>query len=184
MGSKRKLCFHALFAAGMFIATPAWAQNGTITGVVTSTADQRPVVTAVVEAIAADGRTAASATSDAAGRFRMTVPAGIYDVTATAIGYKVGRIERVSVSAGGSATADLAVDIAPFQLESVVVTGTGSVDPKRASETPASVSVVSERDIREQPAVTLVDHIRSAPAVDVIESGVQSRNVVGGGPVV
>jgi iron complex outermembrane receptor protein len=82
------------------------------------------------------------------------------------------------VSAGGSATTNLTLDIAPFQMETVVVTGTGSVDPKRASETPASVSVVSERDIREQPAVTLVDHIRSAPAVDVIESGVQSRNVV------
>src|SRR5690606_23696821 len=31
MGSKLKMCFHALLAAGFLAATPVWAQNGTIT---------------------------------------------------------------------------------------------------------------------------------------------------------
>jgi outer membrane receptor for ferrienterochelin and colicins len=178
MGSKLKMCFHTLLAMSLFVAAPAWAQNGTITGRVTSSADARPVMTALVEAVTADGRTASSTTTDAEGRFRMSVPAGSYDVTVNAVGYRAERRVAVAVAAGGTATADVVLTITPFQLESVIVTGTGSVDPKRASETPASVSTVSERDVREQPAVTPVDHIRSAPAVDVIESGVQSRNVV------
>ncbi|HEX6132605.1 MAG TPA: TonB-dependent receptor [Longimicrobiales bacterium] len=178
MGSKLKVWLHAAFAVLLLGAAPAWGQNGTITGRVTSQDGARPLVSAVVEAVAADGRTAARSTTNATGHFSLTVPAGTYDVMVTVLGHRDARVAGVTVPAGGSVSRDFTLEVVPFQLEQVVVTGTGSVDPKRASETPASVSTVSERDVREQPAVTPVDHVRSAPAVDVIESGVQSRNVV------
>jgi outer membrane receptor for ferrienterochelin and colicins len=177
MHAKLKMCFHALLAMSLFMAAPVWAQNGTITGTITSGADARPVYTALVEAVA-DGRSAGSAVTDVAGRYRISIPAGTYELVVTTIDHKPARSAPVTVTAGGAATSDISLEVTPFQLQSLIITGTASVDPKRASETPASVAVVSERDIREQPSVTPVDHIRSAPAVDVIESGVQSRNVV------
>jgi outer membrane receptor for ferrienterochelin and colicins len=178
MGSKLKVCFHALLSLGL-LATPVWGQSGTITGRVTSQDGGGAVANASVEAMSAEGRTAARGLTNPTGYFRLSVPAGTYDLVITEIGHRNVRAEGIVVPAGGNVTRDFTLEVQVFTIDAITVTGTGgATDVKRASESPQSVFNITERDVRERPAVTPVDQVRSIPAVDVIESGVQSRNVV------
>jgi iron complex outermembrane receptor protein len=179
MGSKRKMCFHALLAMGMFMATPVWAQNGTITGVVTDGPSGRAVPDATVSAVAVGGRIAASTFTSAEGRYVLSVPAGTYEVTVESVGYEVTRSPNVAVTAGSAARADIVLQTRPFQLNPI--SATASVTTQQAVNAPAHVEVVTERDIEARPAITPTDYLRATPGVDVITQGVQSTNVVARG---
>lgn len=175
MASKLKMCFHALLAMGLFGAAPVWAQNGTITGVVTDGETGRPVVNAQVVA-QSEGRTAASTLTNAEGRYSLSVPAGSYAVSVQSVGYEVARSAVIAVAAGGSNTADVVLLTSAFVLNPVVVSASRGRQEK-ATETVSHTEVVSELEIEQRPAVTPVDHLRSVPGVDVITTGVQSTNV-------
>lgn len=157
-------------------ATQAWAQTGVITGTVTDAATGRPVRDARVDAVGADGRAAASTMSNAEGRYRLSVSSGRYDVVVDALGYERVRSEGVNVVAGATATADIALSTTAFALNPIVVSGTRG-SPEKATDSPQRVEVVSAAEVRERPAVSPVDHLRTIPGVDVITSGVQSTNV-------
>jgi outer membrane receptor for ferrienterochelin and colicins len=179
MGSKLKVCFYALLALGLFVADPAWAQNGTIIGRVSAQDGATPIADVSVEALSADGRTAARALTNSTGLYRLSVPAGTYEMVITSATHRPVREPGVTVAAGATLTRNFEMALQPFVLDALTVTGTGgATDVKRASESPQSVFNITETDVRERPAVTPVDQVRSIPAVDVIESGVQSRNVV------
>jgi outer membrane receptor for ferrienterochelin and colicins len=179
MGSKLKPCFHALLALFLIGAAPAWGQNGTITGVVTDGPSGRGLPDTKVDAVAAGGRVAASTFTNSAGRYALSVPAGTYDVTVESLGYEPARSTNVVVSAGGSARADVVLQIRPFQLNPV--SATASTTTSSSLNAPASVAVISERDIQARPAITPTDYLRATPGVDVITQGVQSTNVVARG---
>src|SRR5687767_3677265 len=168
-----------MFAGSLLLllaAGPLHAQSGAIVGRVTAADGGTPVSTALVEAVVG-GRTSGQATSDAVGQYRIGgLQPGTYRVIVTTVGYNVQSVENVAVPAGGSVTADVALTQTVFTLPGIAATG--SRDLEKITDTPANVSVVSERDVRETPTVTPVDHLRSLPAVDIITSGVRSRNVV------
>jgi len=179
MRSKLRLCFYALFMFSLFGAVPAWAQNGSITGLVTEGASSQGVSTARVEAVTADGRVVATTQTNAVGRYRLSVPAGSYTVRVQALGFEEARSASVTVSSGGTATADLSLRVAAFEMNPVVISV--SRQTEKATEAPSRVEVVSEQEIRVRPAVTPVDHLRSMPGIDVITTGVQSTNVAARG---
>jgi iron complex outermembrane receptor protein len=157
------------------LAAPAAAQTGTITGRVTTSENSSAVANAEIHAISA-GRTVAQSLTNTDGRYRLTVPAGTYNVHVEMVGYEAVIRPSIQVSAGGSTSLDVVLTPAVFQLNPVVVTA--SKRTEKATEAPAHVDVVSERDIASRPTVTPVDHIRNTPGVDVVTSGVQSTNVV------
>ena len=175
MGSKLKMCFHTLLTVTFFAAAPVWAQNGTITGVVTDGETGRPVVSAVVDA-QSDGRTAASTLTNAEGRYSLSVQPGVYRVSVQSVGHEVTQSAAVTVAAGGTSIADVVLRTSAFVLNPVVVSASRG-RPEKATETVSHTEVVSETEIEQRPAVTPVDHLRSVPAVDVITTGVQSTNV-------
>ena len=76
MGSKLKVCLFALLTFTLVAAAPAWAQNGTITGVVTDGPSGRGLPDTKVEAVAAGGRVVATTFTNASGRYALSVPAG------------------------------------------------------------------------------------------------------------
>jgi iron complex outermembrane receptor protein len=179
MASKLRICFHALLATGVFTAAPLWAQDGTITGMVTDAQSGRAVPNATVQALTANGRVASSTFTSGDGRYALSVPAGTYEVTVESVGYEVMRSANISVTAGSSARADIVLQIRPFQLNPV--SATASVTTQQAVNAPAHVEVVTERDIEARPAITPTDYLRGLPGVDVITQGVQSTNVVARG---
>lgn len=157
------------------LAAPVAAQTGAITGRVTTSENSSAVANAEVHAISA-GRTVAQSLTNRDGRYRLAVPPGTYEVHVEMVGYEAVIRQSVQVSADGSTSLDIAISPAVFQLNPVVVTA--SKRTEKATEAPAHVDVVSEREIASRPTITPVDHIRNTPGVDVVTSGVQSTNVV------
>ncbi|HSJ06356.1 MAG TPA: TonB-dependent receptor [Longimicrobiales bacterium] len=180
MSSKRRSLTLAVPLLLFAVAAPLQAQTGVLMGRVTSTDGDMAVGTALVEAVVDAGRPMAQTTTDANGRYRLAgLQPGRYTVVVTAVGFRTNRATDVTVQAGATATANVILEAAAFELDAVVVSASRQVE--KATEAPASLSVIPEREIREQPSITMVDHLRSTPGVDIITTGVQSRNVVARG---
>ena len=160
-------------------ARPALAQGGSIGGKVTNDGGA-PLSGVRVQAINASGQMAASVLSREDGTYRVAnVAAGTYAVVATRIGYQLVRTEGVTVTAGGSATVDVTRKEFATELNPVVTTA--SRRPEKVLAATASVSVVDVRDIQERTSVTVTDHVRGVPGVDVNQGGIAQSNVVARG---
>jgi TonB-linked SusC/RagA family outer membrane protein len=120
-----------LCAATVGVGT-AGAQSGRITGQVTDSAAARPLSGVEVMIVGEVGRPQVSTRTDDAGRYAIAnVAPGDVRVRARVPGF--GPKERVvSLSAGGTATADFALAMRSVQLDEIVVTGTGGAVERRS----------------------------------------------------
>jgi TonB-linked SusC/RagA family outer membrane protein len=136
----------ALAAAVTFAAPAAvWAQQGSVTGVVRDQSTGGPLATVQVFIPALD----IGVLSQENGRFLLlNVPAGTHTVRAERIGYRAGSAE-VTVTAGGTAVADFAMQQEALALEQIVVTGL--VDPVAGVRAPITVGRVD----RERMPITV-----------------------------
>ena len=158
---------------------PLAAQTGSVTGTLRDASGGAPLVGARVEAVGADGRTLASATTDAQGRYTLpALPAGSYTLVVTGRGFEARRLSA-RVRDGGTATVDATVNLGTINLDPLVVSA--SKQEEKAINAPARVEVVGRETIEDRPAVTAVEHLRSVPGIDIASTGVQSSNVVARG---
>jgi len=158
-------------------AAPAAAQTGNIMGRVTDGASGAPLASTVVQALGAGGQVAGSTLSDRSGTFRiLNLAPGSYTVRVTMTGYAAFNQPNVSVTAGQTTTLSVALTSAAFELNPIVVTA--GRRPERLLDAPARVEVVGPEEIEMRPATTPVDHMRNVPGVDIVQTGVQSTNVV------
>lgn len=163
----------------MLLAPPAFAQGGAIAGKVASGSGS-PLSGARIQALRSDGQIAGSVLSREDGTYRIgSVSSGSYTVQATRIGFALLSRENVTVTAGETATVDFTLAEVATNLNPVVTTA--SRKPEKALDAPASVSVVELREIQERPAVTVTDHIKGVPGVDVHQGGLAQSNVVARG---
>lgn len=152
------------------------AQSGIISGRVTDGASGRPLENAQVQARLAGG-SSYGAVSGADGSFRIVnLPDGSYLVTVRALGFEPK--EFPNQRPGATITA--ALTERPTQLNQTVVTASRS-RPEKALDAPAQISVISSERIEERPAVTVTDHLRSTPGVDINRGGLAQSNVVARG---
>ncbi len=174
----RSLALAGVLLLALGWSVPAWAQ-GRISGTVTS-ADGSPIQGAVVRVVNASGQQAGAATTGADGSFAVVnVAAGTYSVAVSAIGYRPGRTAGVVVGAGATVAVNLVLTAAAIELDPVVVSATRRQE--RAINTPAAVAVVPTAQITERPALTVTDHLKSIPGVDISTGGLVQSNVVGRG---
>lgn len=160
-------------------AVAAVAQTGTVTGTVRDGRAGQPVAGARVEVQAADGRVLGSATTDAAGSYRISgVPAGDQSLVISGSGFETRRVS-VRVQDGRTANVVTTISGGAVDLDPLVVSASRA--PQKATEAPARVEVVAAREIEARPVVTPVDHLRTVPGVDVAQTGLQSSNVVARG---
>ena len=116
-------------AAALAFASGAAAQTntGTVTGRVTDGASSRPLEAVQVSL---DG-TAFGTLTNASGNFIfLGVPAGEYTIRSTRVGYREAE-QTVTVTAGGTAQVNLAIEQTAIALEEIVVTGAGVATEKR-----------------------------------------------------
>ncbi len=150
-----------------FVPLLALAQQGTgtITGRVTETGTGVPVADAQVVLAG----TTRGARTDAEGRYRIIdVPAGTAVVRALRIGYS-STAQNVSVTAGGSTTADFALSTAAISLDRVLVTATGS--EQRRVEVGNAVSNISVVDVQKAAVNNGASLLQGrAPGVTVIQN--------------
>lgn len=159
------------------IASVAQAQTGTVTGTVTESRANQPVPGARVQALSATSVVAATQSRDD-GTFRLTLAPGSYTIVVNRIGYRPGNT-TVTVTAGGTATANVTMPEAVVELNPVVTVA--SRKEEKALDAPASVSVVEVRQIQERPAVTAADHVQGIAGVDVSKGGIAQSNIVARG---
>lgn len=142
--------------------------TGTIAGQVTDSRTQAPVAGATIEI--ADSPLRGSSGPD--GRYRINgVPAGSHSVSARRIGFGVTR-QTVSVTTGGTATADFALQVAAALLDEMVVTGTAGGEQRRAiGNAVSTIDVSSELDKAAAPNLTSLLNSRSPGVVVTATTG-------------
>ena len=140
MGRRIFLPLLALFTA---TATAQSQSGGRITGRVTAAEGGQPIPGVQITVTG----TSRGAISDTAGRYTIVeVPAGTQTVLARRLGWSQGQT-TVTVTDGGTVTADFSLVAAPTQLNPLVVTGYGETDRRRVVGSVATVPAERLRDI-------------------------------------
>jgi TonB-linked SusC/RagA family outer membrane protein len=118
----------------------AQANTGTITGTVKDATSGAPLAGAAVRV----GATQIGTQTADDGKYTIRgVPAGAVSLQINRIGYEAKKA-AVTVTAGGTATADVALSAAAFSLSEVVVTVTGAQKKAEIANTVASVDIAAK----------------------------------------
>ena len=162
----------ALLAIGV---TSVLAQGtGTITGRVTSaqTGEGLRYINVVLKG------TGMGAATQADGSYEVkNVPAGTYTLVISAVGYETATVDNVTVTAGGTATANAQLTDKLVLMGDVTVYG-ASKFPQRLTEAPAAVSAITATTLqREAISGQAPDLLASTPGVDVASSNMFDVNV-------
>ena len=150
-------------------AEPAGAvapEAGVIAGVVT--AQETGLALPEVRVTIPGTRFAATAGRD--GKFSIAeVPPGTYRLQARVIGYAVGEVASVVVTAGQTVSADIRLQSLPVALQEVVVVGYGT---QVRRDITGSISSVAAADLKTTPTVNTVGAIQGRVAgVDIVTTG-------------
>jgi outer membrane receptor for ferrienterochelin and colicins len=169
-----------LAAAATLLSVPAMAQGGGIAGTVTSGDGGTPVQGVRVQALASNGQAVAAVLTRDDGTYRIgNLAAGTYSLVARRLGYGEKRVDNIAVGAGSTITTNIQLVAVVTELNPVVTTA--SRKPEKALDAPASISVVDVREIQERPSVTVADHLKGLPGVDIQTGGIAQSNVVARG---
>jgi len=117
--------------------------------------------------------TSVSTTTDADGRFSITVPAG-YDVLV--FSYLGFAVREVVLSEAGGAHLDILLQPESVGLNAVVISA--SKKREKLLDAPASVSVINTERIETQIALTSIDYLKTTPGVDIMRTSLVASNVV------
>ena len=175
--------------AGLFIAlllvtssspATALAQASYVTGTVTDEASGNPLSSVRVELRNQSGSPAGNAITNEAGQYRINnVQPGNYSLYFARIGFAPATIADISVAAGIPVIRGVQLRRAALQLSQQVITVTRTAESQQ--QAPASVHVVSQQAIEERPSLTVADHMKSVPGVDVSAGGIVQSNIVARG---
>lgn len=165
--------------ASVVFAMTASAQNGSLTGRVTSKDVGRPIDNARIS-LSDGARTVAVGTSGETGVYGVpNIAAGTYTVSVSRIGYQLQRFPGIVIRAGQATTVNATMEEIPTQLNAVVTTA--SRKPEKALDAPASVSVVSSETIERKPIISVADLVKGQPGIDVSNGGIAQSMIVARG---
>ena len=168
--------YKSLLYALVLWAGVAFGAEGTLSGVVTgSEGEAIPGANVVLVGDLLPGGKIGTAT-DEDGLFRLEgLPAGEYQLNVTHIGYRALTREGVGIVAGEQELM-LTLETGIIFLDQNVVSA--SRRQEKVLEAPASVAIVEAAEIRNRPALSVVEHIRDLPGVDFSQTGLAQSNVV------
>lgn len=168
-----------LFALLLTFASSALAQSGTLTGKITDSETGAPLVSATVRATTDATSRQFGAITDAKGNYTIKgLMAGLYHVSVSYLSYSTSEAD-VTVAGGATASHDVKMIQGTIGIDEVVVSA--SRKPEKETRAPASVSVVTAREIEQQPALSVIDHVKEIPGIDIVQSGLTQSNVVARG---
>jgi outer membrane receptor for ferrienterochelin and colicins len=173
--------FRGWFAAVLMLlltCTALAAQGGGVSGTVMDAGTGAPVAGARVQAVDGAGAVRATSTTNAGGAFTLDVPPGSYTVVVSGTGFEPRRFPA-QVGAGRATTLTARISTGSVRLDPVVISASRRAE--KALNAPAAVSVVDERTVEERPAISMAEHLRAVPGVDIATTGLQSSNVVARG---
>jgi outer membrane receptor protein involved in Fe transport len=147
-------------------------ETGAVSGTVTRA--EGGALASVSVAVAGTGQSTVTGTD---GKYTLRrVPAGPQTIVFRWLGYRPSEVQ-VTVEAGQTVTADVALEAVTISLGEIVVEG-ASRAPERITEAPAAISVVPQ-DVLQATSVTgqAPLALQTIPGVDITQSGVNDFNV-------
>ncbi len=174
-GMRPRRLIGLLLAAVLGAALPRTGsaqETGTVTGTVTRS--EGGELSSVSVSVASTGQSTVTGTD---GKYTLRrVPAGPQSIVFRWLGYRPATVQ-VEVPAGGTVTADVAMEAVTVSLAEIVVQG-ASRAPERIVEAPAAISVVPP-DVLQNTSVTgqAPLALQAVPGVDIAQSGVNDFNV-------
>ena len=158
---------------GLLLVPAVWAQaqTGNLYGTVTDVDDGQPLPGANVFIAG----TAAGAAADVDGNYRITgLAAGTYTVIFSFTGYQNQEIE-VTVRAGQDTEQNVGLS-AGIELDPIQVTA--GRRQEKTLDAPASIDVLSAREIEQDVAPSSVKALRNTTGVDMVQTGIDRHEVV------
>jgi len=156
--------FFAVWLTAILFSLSSWAQNVTVQGRVTSTATGENVSNVTVKV-----KDEAHGTStDATGRFTLTLPSLPVTLVFTSVGYES---QEILVNS----TSPVIVNFVPSAIIGQEVVVSASRTPQRLLEAPVTVERVSAVAIRNAPVANYYDIINNIKGVDVVTSSLTFR---------
>jgi outer membrane receptor for ferrienterochelin and colicins len=164
------LCLIASFST-------SFAQSIIVSGTITDATNGGPLIgTNVIVAVTGTSRPVAGAVSDFDGRFVVEdVPAGSYDLVVRFVGYAEAR-QAVTLAAGDPYRFDFELASDNVSLNTVVVTA--SKQEEKVLDAPASVSVLSARDVEDQATASTAATMRHVTSLDMAQTGADRFEIV------
>ena len=166
-----------LAVVGLFASSASAQNDATLTGTVVDTQDGSTLVGANVALREVDSPQVVDGTAtDVQGTFRLTgLSPGQYLMEVRFVGYQTAE-RTLTLEAGESR--DLTIELRPTtaSLEQVVISA--SRRQEKVLDAPASISVLQPKEIMQEVNTSTVEAIRSAPGVDMAQTGIDRREVV------
>lgn len=174
-----KLAAAVIAVLALFLVYPAAAaaQTGTLAGRVVSSANGDPIPGAQVVLLGSGDARMSTGLTNETGAFRFMVPGGTYALLVESVGYADTRRDGIRVTAGSTTNVTVELGIEAILTEGITVTGLRS-RPRTVMEVPATAFIIGEQRVEERAAVTVVEHVKGLPGVDVAQTGIQQSNVV------
>ena len=165
-----------LVALLVVAAAPAQGQ-GSVSGTVTDAETGLPLAGAAVQVYSEGGvEPVAGRSTDADGAFSIDrLAPGAYTLNAEYLGYSE-QSQDFAVDEGGVARVDVALLPEDTTLDDVVVSA--SRRQEKVLDAPASISVLTPRDIAETVAPSPVAALRNVTGVDEVQTGITGRELV------
>ncbi len=158
------------------LVPPVAAQNGTLIGTVTSADGGGPLQGVQIRVLG--GAQPIGVLTDTQGQYSAQVRAGGYTVVVESLGFLDARFDRVSVSVGEITTLDIVLTPQALSLDPVTITVSRLQLGEKSTQAPATSYRVDSLQITERATPNIADHLREAPGVDIVTSGLQSARVV------
>ncbi len=157
------------------LARPLLAQ--TATGAVAGTVRAEGDSAVAGATVMVDG-TLLTAMTDHRGTYRIGgLPAGRYTVRVSAMGYSPASRAGVEVAAGDTRSVDFSLSTSPLEIPGVIVTA--SRETQEIRQSPASVSVLTERDITQRDVTKLSQALPYASGVTYVGGTLDIRGTAG-----
>ena len=165
-----KKTFTILIVSMLFICFRSYSQSA-VSGRVMDMVSGEPLI----GANALLKGTSKGATTDANGTFTITgVEDGSYTLIVRYVGY-ADLSRKVTVSGSDVALGDLAAEEAIFAFDQVVVSGTRQAE--KITETPATIEIISAKDLEELPSFNPGELLSRVKGVDFIRAGVVGTGI-------
>ena len=151
----------------------AQGEAGFVNGTVTDSAEGKPVEAALVFVKG----TLLRATTNGRGEFRLfPVPSGTQVVTVQAVGYRAAS-STVQVVSGG--TVETAVTLAQLTIELPGMVVTASRGEEQQSESPASIAVLSNKEVVSRNITTIDEALPFVPGITINNDDIAIRGSTG-----
>ncbi len=119
-------------------------------------------------------QTLLGASSNSSGAFIIgRVPVGIFAVKVSMIGYRTKRFTNVKVAVGDTTFVFAKIRETPIEIDPVVVTA--SKWRQEAANTPATVEVLTAREIMQRSPIRIEDALEGAAGVQIVQETVNIR---------